>query len=347
MQRSQGIVQIDDYGYLNARIRGMKGNLLDEALFQEIQGRGDLTQMVDSLLGSPLAEDLSTALAGASGLEAVEKGLRLHLSRTFRKVHRLSFGVSQVIVGVLLARWDAYNIKTVLRGRHAGRPKEAVVSALIPVGELDEPKLVELLKQPDVKAVIDTLATWLSPFAHTLSRSFPEYQEKGSITVLEEALDRYYFKWALSQVEGDDEDLNLAREVIRGQIDNANLAICLKVVRNRLGSKAASLIPGGHLSPASLKPLIECKELEDMLMELKKLVPGLEGEVSYGEQPMTDMELLLDRLLINRWSNSLKKTHVPISLVLGFMGQKLREFLNLRVIARGKVHRAPIKDWLI
>jgi V/A-type H+-transporting ATPase subunit C len=338
---------MDDYGYLNARIRGMRSNLLSEAFFRELQDRDGLPQMIDSLLDSPFAEDMSLALAGSSGLEAVEKGLRLNLCRTFRKVLRLSFGQFRVIVGVLLARWDVYNIKTLLRGKHAGRPKETVVSALIPVGELDEPRLVELLKQPEVKAVIDTLATWLSPFASVLSRAFPEYQEKNSVIILEEALDRYYFKWALSQTEGEDEDMRLVREIVRGQIDNTNLAICLKVIKNRLGSKAASFVPGGSLSRDNLKTLAECKDHLEMLAELKRLDQSVEEKISPREYQITDLELLLDSLLINKWSNALKKTHISVSVVLGFMGQKLREFLNLRLIARGKVHGVPVRDWLI
>ncbi len=320
---------------------------MGEAFLQELQSRDGLPHMIDSLLTSPYAEDLSLALASSSGLQAIEKGLRLNLCTTFRKVFRLSFGESRVIVEALLARWDAYNVKTVLRGKHAGRPREEVISALIPVGELDEPRLLELLKQPDIKAVIDTLATWLSPFASTLSRTFPEYQEKNSIAILEESVDRYYFKWALSQLGENNEDMNLVREIIRGQIDNTNLAICLKLARNGVSNKAANFLPGGHLPPDSLKTLAGCKNPLDMLTELKRLDPELGEELSASEHTMTDLEFLLDSLLINKWSNVMKKTHISNSIVLGFMGQKLKEFLNLRVIARGKVHGAPVKDWLI
>ncbi len=338
---------LDDYGYLNARIRGMKSNLLSEGFLQELQGRDGLPQIIDSLFSSPFAEDLSVALASSSGLEAVEKALRHNLSKTFNKVLKLSFGMSLAIVKVLLARWDVYNIKTVLRAKHAGRSKEEVLSALIPVGELDEPRLVELLKQPDIKAVLDTLATWLSPFAPPLARFLPEYLEKNNVSILEESLDRYYFQWALSQISDNNEDTNLAREIVRGQIDNTNISVCLKMVRNKLDVQAKSFIPGGHLSTDTLKTLADCWDFTDLLKELAKSDSQLEEILSSKDHQIADAELLLDSLLINKWANSFKKTHISTSIVLGFMGQKLREFLNLRMIARGKVHGAPVKDWLI
>ncbi|HLA38150.1 MAG TPA: V-type ATPase subunit, partial [Candidatus Brocadiales bacterium] len=186
---------MDDYGYLAARIRGMKGRLLPGDFFQGLLEQKELMKVADSLLSSPYGEDMSVALAGESGLLAVEKALRRNLYRVFRKVLQMCSEEPRRLLRVLLGKWDVYNIKTVLRGKQRGLPAQEVLLALVPAGELDEPKLQELLNQPDVKAVIDTLATWLSPFAPPLVGAFPEYLEKGHLAVLEKALDRYYFNW--------------------------------------------------------------------------------------------------------------------------------------------------------
>ena len=63
-------------------------------------------------------------------------------------------------VRIFLNRWDVHNLKTILRGKNIHSPPEEIREALVPAGTLDEATLVELLKQNDVRDVIDLLATW-------------------------------------------------------------------------------------------------------------------------------------------------------------------------------------------
>ncbi len=51
-------------------------------------------------------------------------------------------------------------------------------------GELDDTTMVELIKQPDVKAVIDLLATWGISYAKPLTRSFKDILKKGILPSL-------------------------------------------------------------------------------------------------------------------------------------------------------------------
>ena len=49
------------------------------------------------------------------------------------------------------------------------------IDCLVPAGELDEVTLTELIKQPDVRAVIDMLATWGIVYAKPLTERFGEF----------------------------------------------------------------------------------------------------------------------------------------------------------------------------
>src|SRR3990167_2770309 len=113
---------MDDYGYLAARIRGMKGRLLPGDFFQGLLEQKELMKVADSLLSSPYGEDMSVALAGESGLLAVEKALRRNLYRVFRKVLQMCSEEPRRLLRVLLGKRDVYNIKTVLRGKQRGLP---------------------------------------------------------------------------------------------------------------------------------------------------------------------------------------------------------------------------------
>ena len=330
---------MDDYGYLAARIRGMKGRLLPGDFFQGLLEQKELMKVADSLLSSPYGEDMSVALAGESGLLAVEKALRRNLYRVFRKVFQMCSEEPRRLLRVLLGKWDVYNIKTVLRGKQRGLPAQEVLLALVPAGELDEPKLQELLNQPDVKAVIDTLATWLSPFAPPLLGAFPEYLEKGHLAVLEKALDRYYFNWVLSETSPEEENEGFVREIIKREIDYQNLLSALKIVSGRFEAVEVEFFPGGNLSGEYLSG---AKSLEEVLTGLKKAYPDLDGRLAEGAESPSDAEHLFYCFLLRKWSDMVRKDPLSIAIVLGFLGLKLKEFLNLRIIVRSKAHGVPV-----
>ena len=332
---------MDDYGYLAARVRGMKGELLPEAFFRDLLEQRELMKMADSLLSSPYGKDMSLALTVDSGLNAIEKVLRQNLCRVFRKVLGMSSGEPHRLLRVLMARWDVFNVKTVLRGKHGGWSAQEVLSALVPAGELDEPRLVELLSQPDVKAVVDTLATWLSPLAPPLLGAFPQYLAKAELGLLEQALDQYYCQWAFSETSEQGENEGFVRELLRLETDYQNLLSILKIVSGRLEVRQVSFLKGGNLSQEELASLSGAKGLEEVLAGLKKGYPDLDGAPSEGLEGPSEIEHLFMCLLLRRWSAMTGKDPLSIAIILGFLGLKMKEFLNLRIIIRGRAHGIP------
>jgi len=334
---------MDDYAYLNARIRAMNGELFDDAFLQGLLVQVKLSQMTDSLLSSPYAEDLSIATTTAPGLEATEKALRNNLCRTLRKVQNMCSDEPHRLVRVLLSRWDTFNIKTALRGKQTQRPMEEVVSAFIPIGELDESRLVELLNQYSIEAVIDTLATWGSPFTSPLRQALLEYLRKGRLTTLEEALDSHYFRWALLETQWGSEDEHSVRDITQDQIDYSNMVIALKILNKQVKHGEVNFISGGHMSHDFLDLLSSLKSLDEVVTELEKtrLVQAFGDSLHCEPQKSADIEHYLSVILMRKWRDQLRKDPLSISVILGFLGRKLREFLNLRMIARGKEHNVP------
>ena len=56
---------------------------------------------------------------------------------------------------------------------------------------MDETTLIELVKQPDIRAVVDLMATWGIEYALPLTRNIGEFSERNEIGMLEYALDEY------------------------------------------------------------------------------------------------------------------------------------------------------------
>src|SRR5665647_1894847 len=149
------------YEYANARIRAMKSRLLDRKELEELAGKLDIESVINQLEETPYREDIEDASVKYSGIACVEDALRRNLSNTFRLILSFVKGEdAQTLMQIFLNRWDIQNIKTILRGKNIHAPANEILESLAPAGALDDATLVALTKQPDVKAVIDLLATW-------------------------------------------------------------------------------------------------------------------------------------------------------------------------------------------
>lgn len=212
-----------DYGYLNARLHGMKSRLLSWAEYEKLlkaQGIGELTEMIGKTLLRPFLEKALVRLEGEAALEEAFKGDFVQASR---KVLKVSEGEQRKLVRILLGRWDVFNVKTVLRGKHGGVSPQETYNSLIPAGELDTGALKSLADQPGVKEVVDLLATWGFSLAEPLVDNLDAYHHDFNLVRLELALDKAYFAGALRATRGRGSDDRLVREFLGSLIDIANV----------------------------------------------------------------------------------------------------------------------------
>ena len=206
--------------YVNTRIKGMKSRLLDHEVFETLIHKPDIESLITELGTTAYKEEIEKASIQYSGITCIEVALRKDFVNSFRKIFGFMKGdESETYIKILLGRWDVQNIKTILRGKNIHIPSAEILECLIPAGELDDTTMIELVKQPDVKAVIDLLATWGIGYAKPLTRNFKEYAEKRDLAILEYAIDRFYYQNALNTVMGGSNDDGLVREMIMAEID--------------------------------------------------------------------------------------------------------------------------------
>ena len=267
-------------------------------------------------------------------------------------------GEPRSLLCVILSRWDIFNIKTILRGKQRGRPKEEISAAFVPIGELDEPKLTELVNQPDIKTVVDMLVTWGFHLSSFIAKALPEFMEKGDILGIERVIDDFYFEWALMETEGESENKQIMRSLIVEQIDFANIINTLKLLSEKVsvgtGDKTqpqhpaheAGFTPGGNFEYSFLLTLSKCTTLEEALGLLinTKYSSIMEKAISaYTKtRKLSTIERFLEAFIAEKWSRLYRKDPLSISIIIGFLGRKLNEFMNLRIIARGKAHAVPV-----
>ena len=77
-----------DYGYVNARIRGMKSRLLDRHTLEDLIFQPDLDSLISGLEKTPYKEDIIEAKVLYQGVLCIEYALRKNFIRTFQKTNR-------------------------------------------------------------------------------------------------------------------------------------------------------------------------------------------------------------------------------------------------------------------
>ncbi len=337
-----------DYGYANARIRGMKSRLLSHGALDELIMRPDIDSLIAELEKTPYKDDVVEASGKYSGVYCIEYALRKNYTRTFNKILGFVEGTpAERYIRILLRRWDVQNIKTVLRGKSIHATAEEIVECLVPAGDLDDVTLGEMIKQPDVRAAIDLMATLDIKYAKPLTAQFKKYADAHSLVVLESALDRFYYDGALSETKGNSYDERFIRNILRWEIDVINLKTALRMVRDKVGMEEAKdlFIPGGlRLDKNDLAAILETKSVKGALERLKGTSYGFMANIPeehLRKEKISELEKQLDRFMIRKGLNAFNGDPLSIAIAIGYFWAKYNEITNIRVIARCKTADVP------
>src|SRR5512143_1883867 len=150
------------YEYANARLRALKSRLFDRRAYGELLALTRLDDLIARLAQSVYATEIHDALARYRGSRVVMEACRLHLAYTLHRMQSFFEGDERRLVGVLLAGWDLFNLKMILRGHEAGVSPNVILEELSPIGRLDDNALRALVRQTDVQ-VVTTLLSGCEP----------------------------------------------------------------------------------------------------------------------------------------------------------------------------------------
>ena len=314
-----------EYGYLNARIRGMKSRLLPESIIENLILKPDIEAVIAELENTTYKEELEKASVQFSGVTCIETALRRDLTRSFRKILHLIKGEdAEKYVRIILNRWDVQNIKTILRGKNIHITPSEIFECLVPAGDLDDTTHMELVKQPDVKTVIDLLATLGIEYARPLTRSFQEYNENRDLSTLEYALDKFYFENALEIVKGESYNEKLVREMIATEIDGTNLKSVFKIIIDRTETEDVEryFIEGGRaLKMEKLLSMVRTGTLDGAIKLLGTtpydFLANIPDEAFMAEK-ISVFEKAIDNYLIRKGVSQFLGDPLSIAIMVGY-----------------------------
>jgi V/A-type H+-transporting ATPase subunit C len=332
-----------DSGYVNARIKGMGSRLLDKKSLESLILKPDVESLISDLAKTPYKSDIEEASVRLAGVACIEEALRKNLARTFRKMLQFIEGEpGEKYLMVFLRKWDVQNIRTILRGKNIHAPPDEIRECLVPAGSLDEATLIEVMKQPDVRGVIDQLATWENELAIPLTQSIEEYMEKRNLGVLEYALDRFYYANALNLVKGSSYEAQVIGRLIATEIDVTNIKSVLVCLRDQIEAEDAEklLLDGGaHLNRDHLNRMINSGSISAAIKHLNGTPYHFLGKIPEDvikAGRISAFEKELDRYLIRKGARLYRGDPLNIAIVIGFLWLKNSEVINIRIIARCK-----------
>lgn len=327
-----------DFGYINARVRGLSAKLLEPEFYTQALQDSDFSAFSSTLAQSPYSRELEEAQARGTGLAAIDAALARNFYATTRSILNFSDGRAHDLIALILRRYDLANLKAIARAKHAGRDPQDVEAALMPAGELKPALLDAMASAPDLPAVAQMLAVTRHPLARPFSRAVRQYASDGDLYALELALDRAYFQGVFESLERFDAPDAFVRHM-RREVDATNLRTALKLRGRAATTTSEELFVRGGKEIS--KPTF------DALLAGEGGLSALQG-TSFAEAAdaatLAEAERVIRAVLDKSARRVAQRDPLGIGVVLWFLRRKEAEAARLRLLARGKFYDVPRAD---
>ena len=325
-----------DFPYINARVKVMKSQLLPPGRIEELLQLPDVDGFIQALADTPYNMELQEALSRFSGARAVDEALSQNFYHTTRRILSFADDTPRRLIEVVLLRYDLQNLRAIVRGRYTGKSEDEVLPTLYPGGLLSEVKLRELLQQPDLRAIADTLVIWMHPLGLALRQGVDAAQRSGSLLDIEMALDRAYLAYGLEVADEEGHSETTLRRYLQAEITATNAKTALKLRRLKdltREERERFFIPGAYTLPRDrfltlADPQVSAGEVAGVRL--------FGVELGAGES-LLEMERTIDRAFQRMAARMYLGDPLALDVVIGYLARKAAEVSNLRVIAHAKL----------
>lgn len=322
-----------DFGYVNARVRGLRSRLLPEGFFGEQVEAEGFAALTGALAQSAYARDLDEAREAHGPLGAVDEALGRNFVRVTRLLLDSASGAARALIALLLRRYDLANLKTVVRGLHAGRAADETMAAVLAAGELEAGTLRAMAEAGDAAAAGQRLALAGHPLAEPFRQAAAGYAKDGDLLAFEVALDRAFYAGWVADARRLPAPAGF-RRIVLAEVDAANLRTALKL-RGRAGEPDPYFVEGGRDLSAPVFARIAREPTGEPLPKLSGVLAGVSGEGSFAA---VDARLTA---ALDTATRRLALDPLDVGLVADYLRRKERETALLRLLARGKYYGVP------
>ena len=322
--------------YVTARVRARKSALYGDEEYRKLvrMGPAEIARFMEE---SDYEAEVNALGARHSGVDLIEYALNRNLAKQFDDLLRWANGRLYDLIARYLRKFDAWNVKTVIRGRYSGATREDIEDDLIRAGEFDDDLVDALLEAPSIEEVVERLDGTI--FGDDAADAYGDYEDSGVLVPLENAIDRTYYDHLLEGLVVD-EATEQYREFLEAEIDFRNARNALRLAQSGADIDPAEYyINGGSLFTAAELATL-AKNREELVAAIRE--SQYSDDLSDALDELEDAESLIgfERALevaLLKYTNSLG--HVfPLSItpIASYILEKEREVDNIRAIARSR-----------
>jgi len=313
-----------------------------------------------SLIGISLEEIFSFLINTTYGEEIVincgdivkpgllEESLFQNYAKTFNKLLKYSSEYIENLLVSVLHKYDALNLKTILRMVKAGIKSEEIIPHIIPLGMYNRKKCQKFLS--NVNSISDIVGRLQNnDFGYSLKEILKTQKIIGDLSPLEAALDKEVFKGILKEIKHLNAlDKKIATDILGIEIDSFNVKIILKYKALNIDHKniKENLIPTALIDEKILESAIKEPDIKSML---QLLLSSVEEEhqvyqniftklVEESDSSISRLVFILEKAPLEMSYFLLKKNlrYYNIGYILSFLNAKWAEIKNLICIINAK-----------
>ncbi|WP_128476772.1 V-type ATP synthase subunit C [Halorussus pelagicus] len=327
-----------NYEYVTARVQARRAALFDDEDYRKLVRMGP-SEIARYMEETEYESEINALGSRYDGVDLIEHALNQNLAKHFNDLLEWADGRLYELIARYLRKFDAWNVKTVIRGIYSDAESEAIAEDLIYAGELERSFLDRLVEASSIEDAVEMLDR--TRYGEALAEAYETYEQTDVLIPLENAVDRTYYEGLIEGVtRSDNRATQLYVEFLQSEIDFRNARNALRIARSGADLDPVDyFIDGGQLFDAS--------ELSQLSTNVDELISFIRDS-TYGDNLSTALdeveradsliafEHALDAALLE-YSDHL--SHVfPLSVcpVLAYVLAKEREVDNIRAIARGR-----------
>ncbi len=337
------------YGYVNARIHGMRSYLLEKTTYDEILSLGSINEMVDYLRKTPYREILEKELLLRDRVTAIDRALTRYFADHCNKILKFTKGEPYLLFKLLFLRWELENVKLLIYRIITDKTNQKKwKDNLIPFKGYQTETFEALESINTLKAFQDLLATRRSPLVDVLRDLSKIGTDKLQVERIETAFDNYYFEHIANTLKSINvsKSLRTFNQMISAEIEFKTIRTALRLLvlstREKIPSELSIrdyfIHDGTNKQVETLIKALQSKKLDETYAICLKssygkfLPPNLSNEIISAQ--LDKIELKLENEFIQRQIRSTKKKYQGIGLGLAFYWQLVAEVRNLRFLSQ-------------
>ena len=327
--------------YVNARVRARRASLFDEEDYRKLvrMGPSGIARYMEE---SEYEAEINALGSRHSGVDLIEHALHRNMAKHFHDLLSWSNGALHEQIARYLRKYDAWNLKTVIRGIYTDSTFNEYESDLVLAGEIDRSILEQMAAMETIREAVTLLEGTI--YAEPLAEAVATYEaDAGVLVPIENAIDRAFYTGLVSHIGEEaprEGPLAMYVEFLQAEIDFLNVRNAL-----RLAKSGADIDPETYFIEGGL--LFSRGELQGLISSPEELIQTIR-ESTYGDEldealsaiedadSLIQFEHALNGVLLS-YTGRLANVHpVSVTSIFSYILAKEREIENIRAIARGK-----------